>query len=1054
MSTPGEAPNPHPGRREAVLGVLATLAVLALGGGAAYWVYDLLQVQSAASGRETEVVLRRLADPFPLVSPEATPTAWWAVTVGVLLVGGLFVVWMYARDARTCHWYVAVPLALVRMFVYVLLAFAFLLPAKQTWETTEKTSRVLVLLDVSPSMTQIADDRPSAGAPKPATRLQKVLDFLTDDKAAFLHKILDRNPVVVYRFGGRLDDETRTVTPDAPAWSKAEWDAWANYDFKPWVLRPLPKPARDAVEKMPAWKADSPGNADWAAAWSKLPDGDVVPGSLADDEKKSLLDARAKLEKRVDVARSIVLGTNVPDSLTAAINREAANMVQGVIVFTDGRSNLGSEAAFNELKERATREKIPVFTVAVGEPRENIAITITDLQAPDRAPPDEPFKVAVEVDGVGLERQEVDVKLGLFLPGRDPKKDATDHELTAKLTFQPGDPPHGQVEFTIDADALPEAMTEEAKKDDAKRAGKRKQLKQGPWSMVARVAADKREIYDKPEHVSSPRVVQVAESPLRILLWASGPTREYQTLRTLLMREVNEKRAELSIFLQNEGGHEGNITQDVTPDRLLIKFPNRYETTPKPTDKPEDKYANLHEYDLILAFDPDWSELSADQIENLRTWVVEGGGGFVYVGGPIHTMQLARADESGRLKPLLEMMCALPDDIILLRTRPIPRTPRRLKLTPNAEFDVLKLDDTGDDPTAGWEKFFTGRDKFVSNANQRDVLNPKNGFYSYYPVKMVKPGAATLMEFLDVNERGEAEPKPYFVMNQPGRGRTAFLGSGEMWRTRQADLSYFDRFWVRFGRNISAARRNVQSFRGQVLVNKEYTSGSMVRVQARLLAPNGKPYPPDAVSPKFIVEAYEPDGTKKAKPIGPIQLAAKKGASGFDGYYTAQVLADPKQFPPGEFRYKVVVDVPDSPGDTIAGEFMVRRSDPELDNARPDFAALAAAASTLKDVEPKITEPGVLERLKGSAADTAKVKLAYKLADRDKLDLIPACLKADRKEFRNRGAVEDLWDKGVTLPDWMTWWFTSQAVTIGYLLLAVVGLLTIEWAARKIARLA
>ncbi len=1000
--------------------------------------------------RETEIVFRRLADSFPGVSPEMSATAWWALVVGVFAIGTLFVIWMYTKDAKTCRWYVAVPLAVLRILVYALLALAFLLPARQTWETSEKTSRVLILLDVSPSITQISDERASAGA-KPATRLQKVLDFLTDDKVGFLKKIIDVNPVYLYRFGSRLDDEPTALTADSPAWSKADWDAWTKYDFKPWVLRGLAKDSRDAVAKLPSWKGDAPGTAEWAIEWAKLPEADVVPGSLSDEEKKTLLDNRAKLEKRVDVARAIVLGTNVPDSLTTAINRESSNMVQGLIVFTDGRSNLGSEAAYNELKERATREKIPIFTIAVGEPRENVAITITDLTAPDRIPPDEPVKIAVEVDGVGLERQEVEVKLGLYLPTRDPKTDQPDHELVAKLQFQPGDPPHGAAEFVIDADKLPESMTEDSKKETG--VGKRKQLKQGAWSMVARVAADKREIYDKPEHVSSPRVVQVMDSPLRILLWASGPTRDYQTLRTLLMREVNEKRAEMSIFLQNEGGRDGNITQDVTPDRLLIKFPTRYETTPKPGDKPEDKYLNLHEYDLILAFDPDWTELSTEQIENLKTWVVEGGGGFVYVAGPIHTFQLARADESGRLKPLLEMLSALPDDSILLKTRPIPRTPRRLKLNPNAEFDVLKLEDAGDDPVAGWGRFFANGGA-IQPGNPNQQLNPKNGFYSYYPIKMTKPGAAVLLEFLDVNERGEAEPKPYFVINQPGRGRTAFLGSGETWRLRTVDPAYFERFWIRFGRNISAARRNVQSFRGQVLVNKEYSSGSLVRVQTRLLAPNGKPYPPDAITPKFIIEQFEPDGSKKPKPIGPIQMAAKKGASGFDGYYTAQVLADPKQFPPGEFRYKVVVDVPDSPGDTISGEFMVRRSDPELDNARPDFAALQNAASALADVEPKITEPGALEKLKGSATDTTKVKLAFKLSETDKLAAIPACLKSDRKEFRNRGAVEDLWDQGATLPSAISDRFSSQPVTISYLLMAAIGLLAIEWAVRKLVRLA
>ena len=1003
--------------------------------------------------RDSELIFRRVSDAFPFATPESNAYCWWVLVAGVLLVGAFFIGWMYRRDSRTCHWYVATPLAILRLAVYVLLAIAFLLPANQTWETVEKNSRVVILLDVSPSVSQISDDFATAAAPKPTTRLSKVLDFLTDDKVGFLKKLIESHPINVYRFGSRLDDESQLIANDSPVWTAAEWDAWTKYDFKPWVLRGLSPAGTETVRKSAAWKGVEPGTAEWATGWGKLPEAEVIAG-LTDDDAKVLLDNRSKLEKRIDVARSIMVGTNVPDSITSAVNREAANMVQAVIVFSDGRSNLGSSSAYSELKERASREKIPIFTVAVGEPRENIAISITDLQAPDRVPPDEPHKVIVEADGVGLEKQEVEVKLGIYLPTRDPKKDLPDHEMVAKLTFQTGEPPHGQVEFVIDADKLPEALTEDAKKEEAIRAGKRKQLKQGAWSMVARIARDKREVFPNPEHISPPRLVQVLESPLRILLWASGPTREYQTLRTLLMREVNEKRAEMSVFLQNEGGMAGNIVQDVAPDRLLIRFPNRFDVTSKATDKPDDKYYNLHEYDLIIAFDPDWSELSAAQVEDLRTWVVDGGGGFVYVAGPIHTYQLARADETGRLKPALEMLCALPDDIILMQARPTPRSPRRVLIKPNADFDVLKLDDTvADDPTAGWERFFTGRDKYVPDADQKKNLNPKNGFFSYYPLKATKPGAAVLMEILDVNERGEAEAKPYFVANQPGRGRTAFLAWGQMWRTRAVDPNYFDRFWIRLARNMSSARRNVQSFRGQVLVNKEYTSGSMIRVQTRLLAPNSRPYLPDAISPKFIVEQLDSDGTSKKK-FGPYPLASKKGASGFDGYYTAQVLADPKLFPPGDFKYKVVVDIPDSPGDTISGEFMVRKSDPELDNARPDFNALISAANTLEDVQAKITEPGVFDRLKGSATDPARVKLAFKIAEREKLGLIPYCIKADRKEFRNRGPVEDLWDTPFALPSWMTSWFTSAVVNVSYLLVAAIGLLAIEWAVRKTTRLA
>src|SRR5262249_47364306 len=157
---------------------------------------------------------------------------------------------------------------------------------------------------------------------------------------------------------------------------------------------------------------------------------------------------------------------------------------------------------------------------------------------------------------------------------------------------------------------------------------------------------------------------------------------------------------------------------------------------------------------------------------------------------------------------------------------------------------------------------------------------------------------------------------------------------------------------------------------GQVLVNKEFVSGSLIRVQTRLLQPNSKPYDPGAITPKFKVEQYTSAGEKLPKELGPFVMAEKKGAAGFDGYYSAQVPAAPRQFPPGDFRYKVVVDVPDSPGDTISGEFMVKKSDPELDNARPDFVALANAAGTLADL-PGLEKrnPDAHAKLRGTAAD-------------------------------------------------------------------------------------
>ena len=682
--------------------------------------------------------------------------------------------------------------------------------------------------------------------------------------------------------------------------------------------------------------------------------------------------------------------------------------------------------------------------------RERVSINMTPIQAPDGVAPDEPVKVVVEADGVGLTKKEVDVTLALFLPSRDPKRDAPSHEMVVKMTFEPGDPPHGSAEFTIDPEKLPEELTEESKK-----VGKKRQMKLGQWTMVARIPRDKREEFDKPDHVTPPKILSVLDKKTRILLWASGPTREYQTLRTLLVRETQASRAELSILLQNEGGAAGTIVQDVVPERLLNKFPTRLDTTNKATDKAEDKYYNLNEYDLIIAFDPDWTELTDDQIKNLQSWVDNLGGGLIYVADPLNTYQLARQDETGRFKPLLDILPVIPDDIILLKTQAIPRAPRRLALKPLQDFDVLRLEENApDDPVAGWEKFFTGNEKLSPAliADKMKYLNPPNGIFKYYPVKLVKPGAAILMEYLAVGDTGEVSPKPFLVTTQPARGRTAFVGSGEFYRLRATDTAFYDRFWMKFIRYV-AGNRDAKASRGRVLVSKEFTSGSAIRVQARILSPNGSPYAENELNAKFKITQFAADGTTVVKPIGVYPMAPKKVVQ-FDGYYAGQVAADPRLFPPGNFIYKVSVEVPDSPGEPLEGQFQINKSNPELDNARPDFAAMEAMASSLADVPTLVRGSENYALFMGPATDDKKAKLAFKLADSEKLTKVPETMEPKRNEYRNKGPVEDLWDKplsATTLPEsFLTRWLHDGPVPVSWLLLVLVALLSTEWLIRKL----
>jgi hypothetical protein len=958
---------------------------------------------------------------------------WWTFTILMLLLGIALTVVMYIKDAATVGLW-AILLAPLRMVVYATLAWAFMLPSWQTWEETEKRSRVLIVLDVSPSITQTSDDIARGTGAKSKTRLDKVLDFLTDENIAFLQKIKDKNPLFVYRLGTRIDEENKEFAKGSPNWTKEEWNAWTRYDFRPLILAGLSNEGKELVTATEGWKPEEPGNADWASGFVKS----GMPEKLSKGEKgtpndQAVFEANAeKLKKRIDVARAIVLGTNVPDSVLGLVNREAPNMVQGIVVISDGRSNLGSESSIAELRERAKREKIPIFTVTVGEARENIAIAITDLQVPDRTQPEEPTKMTVGVQGIGLANQTVPVRLCLYLPGRDPKKDDPSYEIVKDVKFAPGDPPIGEIEFTLDADELSKDDLGRNLVEDSKKVGRSKQLKPGAWQIVAKVARDKREVYAEADHLSPTRTMQVLDKPIRVLLFASGPSREYQTLRTLLVREMDQKRAEVSIYLQTEGGVAGEIVQDVPPERMLTRFPDRLDTNKIVADAAEsnksEKYYNLDEYDLIIAFDPEWNEkdkagafrIPDTAIKNVETWVTNLGGGIMYVAGPVHTFQLARADETNRLRPLLNILPVVPEDLVLIKGKGIPREPRRLLLKPSPESaDMLKLED-GPLETGGWEKFFTGKDEYKKSEVPGEDAHPRRGFFSYYPVKMVKPGATTWAEFWDFDDKSNRILKPFLVTSQPGAGRTGFLASGETYRMRAENLGYFDRFWLNVGRFLSA-KREAKASRGRVLMNKEFVAGAPIKVQTRLLSPSGEPYPEGAKTPKFEVSQYNLNG-ELIKKIGIYEMKARKSGKNFEGYYQGQLTADPKNFPTGDFRYKVTVDVPDSPGDVLDAEFMIRKSDPELDNTRPDFASMTEMAGTLSEVLANIADPATVTKLKGSNTDPAKAKLSYKLGETDKLELIPQCFAEKYSRPRNLSGLKDIWDTEKEPPaKWKTW---------------------------------
>src|SRR5262245_11643931 len=979
---------------------------------------------------ESEFVFRRLTETFKLLgtNKEVDGRWWLLILAAVLLVGIGFVVWMYIKDSRSVRWYWAAPLALLRTTVYLLLALMFLMPARQGYERVEKRSRVLIAIDVSDSMAQLSDDPANArGAGR--TRLAKGMDYLSDEKTGFVKALLDKNPVYVSRFGTRLDEDAQIVEHDENGqpmpihrvagadgvlkqvsgrpWKNDDWQAFASYDFKPWLLRGLSDEAATRIKVSGDWDGNAVGNADWAEKWlEKNKSNEVFPAGLSPDDLAILASNRDKLRARIDVDRSIATGTNVPDSLLALVNRETGNMVQGIVVFSDGQSNLGSESAMQELRVRASREKIPIFTVAVGSEQKVVAVRITDVQAPDQTPPNEPFKVIIEVDGDGLVGQ----KAQLFLEIQLPKEGTPPVRIPAEAVYQPGEPPHTQAEIVIDPEKVPE---------DLKNKDNPKEMVEGEWKVRAVTPRIEGERFADKEHVSDWVAIKVVKKPQRVLVMCSAPNRDVQFLITQLLRD----KADMSLLIQNAGGTDGKINLLEEKERQLTHFPDVLRVEDVPNENPDTKWYNLARYDVIVAFDVDWDQLTAEQTKMIKTWVDLQAGGLLFVAGHVHTHHLSRPSDDDKFQPLIDILPVLPGDPFLAAAKRTANQPWRLEFENiGGDLDFMKLDETHQNVETAWELFFTGREEKDEKAR---VLR---GFFNYFPLRDMKPVATPIARFAadGTITMPDGKRPPWLAVMQYGQGRTAWVGSPEIWRLRQYKDEYFERFWTKFIRYMGAGSRRKVTRRGRILMSPTVGVGGYIRVNAQLLDPSLQPVDPKT-EPKLTIrpvefERYPPEieslkgddtiakGKEKfhQKLTYEYRMSAKKGPDKWEGWFTKSILVQAEKFPTGSWRAEV--EIPSST-EVLKYKFLIRQSNPELDVTRPDIRALYQIASPLTEMQ--VSDTALAADLKsrttkGNEGD----RLAFRFGDEDSLKLIPACFKTDKKTFRNRGAVEDYWDKG------------------------------------------
>jgi hypothetical protein len=371
-----------------------------------------------------EVIYRRFNETSKLlwidVQPENAETVWFITLGCILSVAFFYTAWMYLKDSASIGLLKASGLGVLRAAVYLLIAGIFLLPALRNVEKVEIRSEVVLMHDISLSMLETRDDPPpeKVDAKKMPTRQEKVLAFLGNDKIDFIHRITARNPIVAYRFGTRLDEGYYRFE-NKQAFSRTEWEGLRKELEHQKVF------VGEKVDPLPPefWRA-------WL-----VPHLEYKPKVEWDEnltKRFKELDAYnlqqvgdGKTQRLSD--GGLAAGTNLLQSINDALNRELKEPVQGLIIVTDGRSNLGSLDILPELKRKARENEIPIIIIGVGSNRPQARVEIVDIRLPKQIQPDDNFRIVTEVKGDGHGGDEI---VGLTLEMtkleivKDPTRDA------------------------------------------------------------------------------------------------------------------------------------------------------------------------------------------------------------------------------------------------------------------------------------------------------------------------------------------------------------------------------------------------------------------------------------------------------------------------------------------------------------------------------------------------------------------------------------------------------------------------------------------------------
>lgn len=505
--------------------------------------------------------------------------------------------------------------------------------------------------------------------------------------------------------------------------------------------------------------------------------------------------------------------SRIGDGIQSILEQERAAPLAGVLVITDGQNNAGTSPS--DAVSVAQLNGVPIYAIGLGSAASPRNVRMVDVEAPKRVFPGDNFRVTALLQSSGLEGQTATIQLR--------RMSATDREASFAIEQERA--------FELQADETIQPIRFEVTPDTL-----------GEWVYEVRVIPPESDTNSTDNEFETQ--VRVVEPRTTVLLMASGPTREYQFVRNMLYRDES---VQSHVYLQTGG--EG-ISQE--SQKLLKEFPTTL--------------SELLEYDVILAFDADWMELTTEQASLVEQWVAGQAGGLILVAGPVATPRWTGTEGNGDARAtVFRSLC------------PAILNSRGTRLVSMGRFESetsYPLDVTPDGIRTEFMQVATGTEEVPSEIRSMDVWQEFSGVYSFFACYDAKPAATILSYFSDPSMTVDGKLPIYQAAQFFGAGRVVFQGGGEIWRMRELSVDYFDQFYIKLVRWAGQGRLLRDSDRGQLLLDREQTFvGEQVVVRAVLRDEQFQPL----LASQVECQILEPDDRRKSLSLLPIQDPSQPG---------------------------------------------------------------------------------------------------------------------------------------------------------------------------------